>query len=72
MHVNTAERVSAEWQKTVVENLENLAKEEATFCWPRDSLFRYFLMMEAMQENLKERQELMNLATEAVLHVADS
>lgn len=71
-HVHNVEKDSAEWQKIVEENLENLSKEETTFCWPRDSLFRYFLMMEALQENIKERQELMTLAFEALQHMQDT
>lgn len=42
-------------------NLANLGGEETQNCWPKDSLFRYFLMMEALQENLEERRELLEL-----------
>ena len=39
--------------------MENLAHEETLFCWPKDSLFRYFLIMEALMENLKEREAIL-------------
>ena len=70
-HVIKETHSSTEWQKLVEKNLVNLAKEEATFCWPRDSLFHYFLMMEALCENLSERHELVNLATECLLNISD-
>ncbi|KAK2189943.1 hypothetical protein NP493_93g04023 [Ridgeia piscesae] len=53
-----------EWQNIVEKNVDNLAKDNTTFCWPRDSLFRYYLMMEALQENLEERLQLLHLACE--------
>jgi len=54
----------SEWQNIVEKNVDNLAKDNTTFCWPRDSLFRYYLMMEALQENLEERLQLLHLACE--------
>ncbi|KAI0224143.1 Cation channel sperm-associated protein 2 [Lamellibrachia satsuma] len=57
-----AELEMEEWQNIVERNVGNLAKDNTTFCWPRDSLFRYFLMMEALQENLEERLQLLHLA----------
>ena len=50
-----------EWQKIVEKNLENLARENTTFCWPKDTLFLYFLKMEALMENLYERQKLLKI-----------
>ena len=39
-----------------------------TFCWPRDSLFKYYLILEALQENLTERQELLALAGMSIVN----
>ena len=52
----------SEWQRIVEKNIINLAKEDTQYLWPKDSLFRYFLIMEALQENLQEREELLDLA----------
>lgn len=39
-------------------------EEDEKVTWPRDSLFRYFELMEMLQYNLDERQRLQNIAGE--------
>nr|XP_006817525.1 PREDICTED: cation channel sperm-associated protein 2-like [Saccoglossus kowalevskii] len=71
-HLVKAQDSSINWEKTVHDNLELLARTPTETLWPRDTLFRYFQLMEAMQENLQERQDLMDLMYHAVLEVFDS
>lgn len=47
--------------------MENLAREETQFVWPKDSLFRYYIIMEALQENLHERKEIINIAGMSII-----
>ncbi len=42
--------------------VETIASSKSETLWHRDILFKYFLTMEQLQENMKEYQELMNLA----------
>lgn len=37
-------------------------EENEKVTWPRDSLFRYFELLEMLQHNLDERKRLQNLA----------
>ncbi|XP_064653307.1 cation channel sperm-associated protein 2-like [Lineus longissimus] len=61
-----------DWQKTVSDNLETISKNPIDTAWPKDTLFRYLLLMEALQENLAERSSLMALVGQALLHVFDN
>ena len=54
------ELLFVEWLKIVEKNIDNLSKEDTLFCWPKDSLFRYFLIMEALMDNLKEREKILH------------
>ncbi|XP_030832241.1 cation channel sperm-associated protein 2-like [Strongylocentrotus purpuratus] len=53
-----------DWEKTVHDNLQLLVNSSSETIWPRDTLFRYFQLMEALQENLQERQDLQNMTCE--------
>lgn len=70
-HLSKGVKDREEWQSIVERNVANLAKERMTFCWPRDSLFKYYLILEALQENLTERQELLALAGECLAYIND-
>lgn len=59
------------WVNMVEKNILDLAIEDVSFCWPRDTLLRYFLLMESLQENLEERKRLLDLANHAVLQMFD-
>ncbi|XP_074662503.1 cation channel sperm-associated protein 2-like [Tubulanus polymorphus] len=60
------------WQKTVQDNLELIAKNPVETAWPRDTLFHYLQMMEALQENIFERQELLKFAVLALVKIFDT
>ena len=59
------------WERTVRNNLELLQRHAQETVWPKDALFQFFLLMEALQENLEERAELLRLANEAVVNLQD-
>ena len=64
--------VSRDWENTISETLNALAKCDRTDTyWPRDTIFAYFRAMESLQENLKEFEELQNLARSALLELHD-
>lgn len=68
----SATSVFAGWQKTVEDNLSNLANDESTFCWPEDTSFQYYLAMEALQDNLEERKQLLQMMTRVLLSLNDT
>ena len=35
--------------------------------WPRDTLFRYYQLMERLQENMEERKQIFKLITQSIL-----
>ncbi|CAB3985670.1 cation channel sperm-associated 2-like [Paramuricea clavata] len=61
-----------DWQKTIDANLHNFQRCPMETLWPRDTLFKYFQLMEQLQENLVERKQLIRLLVEALLQVHDS
>lgn len=51
------------WTKIDMEQLvETISSSKSETLWHRDILFKYFLTMEQLQENMKEYQKLMSLA----------
>ncbi len=62
----------SDWQAMLEQNLENLGKEEAYYYWSRDTMFRYLLIMEALQENTKERQEILTMIGEILVQMHDT
>ncbi|KAJ8029473.1 Cation channel sperm-associated protein 2 [Holothuria leucospilota] len=66
------DRSSINWEKTVHDNLQLLRNTPSETLWPRDTLFRYFQLMESLMENLQERQDLQDLADHALLQIFDS
>ena len=61
----------ANWERTVHNNLELLQRHAQETVWPKDLLFQFFLLMEALQENLAGRAELLQLANDAVVNLHD-
>lgn len=59
--------ISKGWETTVQETLGALAGKQLETMWPRDTLFRYFQIMENLQENMKEYQELQLMACKLVV-----
>jgi len=60
------------WDKDMEQIVETIAATKSETLWHRDILFKYFLTMEQLQENMKEYQELMNLAALALCDIHDS
>jgi len=59
------------WNDTVRWNFQNFETNIETL-WPRDTLFRYIQLMEAIQDNLAERHQLQRLAVRAISNMFDS
>ncbi|XP_037088434.1 cation channel sperm-associated protein 2-like [Pollicipes pollicipes] len=59
------------WERTVSNNLELLQRRSQETVWPKDTLFQFFLLMEALQENMEERMELLMLAKDALATLQD-
>ncbi|XP_020904901.1 cation channel sperm-associated protein 2 [Exaiptasia diaphana] len=59
-------KVSDDWNATVEANLSVLKNNPVETLWPRASLFRYFQLMEFLQENIAERQQLLKMAVDSV------
>ncbi|KAJ7998375.1 hypothetical protein DPEC_G00222050 [Dallia pectoralis] len=53
-----------DWESYVEENMVLMQEQEEDekVIWPRDSLFRYFELLEMLQHNLDERQRLQNMS----------
>ncbi|XP_038873121.1 cation channel sperm-associated protein 2-like isoform X1 [Salvelinus namaycush] len=63
-----------DWESYVEENMKVMQEQEEDekVTWPRDSLFRYFELLELLQHNLDERKRLQNVAVQALLNLHDS
>ena len=72
VHSAASMPMSSDWQSVVESNLMNIATDDSTYYWPSDTLFEYYLLMEKLQENIHERQELLQMLTEAVLSFNDT
>ncbi|XP_065828370.1 cation channel sperm-associated protein 2-like [Oscarella lobularis] len=70
-HALIDERDSKDWTKMVHENLTALSSNSKETLWPRDTLFRYYQLMEEMQESIHEYEELQKLAASALLKLHD-
>lgn len=53
-----------DWETLVHQNLPGLMEmdKDDRVVWPRDSLFRYFELLEKLQYNLEERKKLQEFA----------
>ncbi|ORZ33335.1 Ion transport protein-domain-containing protein [Catenaria anguillulae PL171] len=69
--LNQAHGVSKGWEATIRETLSALAAKSEETMWPRDTLFRYFQLMESLQENMREYQELQMMANSVLLELHD-
>uniref|UniRef100_A0A8C0VWT5 Ion transport domain-containing protein n=1 Tax=Castor canadensis TaxID=51338 RepID=A0A8C0VWT5_CASCN len=56
----SSSKPEVDWETLVHENLHGLMDmdQDDQVVWPRDSLFRYFELLEQLQYNLEERQEV--------------
>ncbi|XP_006883267.1 PREDICTED: cation channel sperm-associated protein 2 [Elephantulus edwardii] len=62
-----------DWETHVHQNLPGLMEmdQEERVVWPRDSLFRYFELLEKLQYNLEERKRLQEFAVQALMNFED-
>ncbi|KAM4829140.1 cation channel sperm-associated protein 2 [Thomomys bottae] len=62
-----------DWETLVHENLHGLMAmdQDDRVVWPRDSLFRYFELLEMLQYNLEERKMLQHFAVQALMNFED-
>ncbi|XP_020011809.1 cation channel sperm-associated protein 2 [Castor canadensis] len=62
-----------DWETLVHENLHGLMDmdQDDQVVWPRDSLFRYFELLEQLQYNLEERKKLQDFAVQALMNFED-
>ncbi|XP_045142455.1 cation channel sperm-associated protein 2 [Echinops telfairi] len=62
-----------DWETHVHQNLPGLMEmdREERVVWPRDSLFRYFELLEKLQYNLEERKRLQEFAVRALMNFED-
>ena len=72
VHSAASLAVVNEWGNVVEQNLLNIALDESDYYWPSDTLFQYYLLMEALQDNLYERSELLQMLTQDVLAFNDT
>ncbi|XP_061468117.1 cation channel sperm-associated protein 2 [Rhineura floridana] len=62
-----------DWETYIHKNLPGLyeADDDEQVIWPRDSLFRYFELLEKLQYNLDERKQLQHYAVLALSNLED-
>lgn len=62
-----------DWETYIHKNLPGLyeADDDEQVVWPRDTLFRYFELLELLQYNLEERKELQRYAALALANLED-
>ncbi|XP_032964446.1 cation channel sperm-associated protein 2 [Rhinolophus ferrumequinum] len=62
-----------DWETHVHQNLPGLMDmdQDERVVWPRDSLFRYFELLEKLQYNLEERKRLQEFAVQALMNFED-
>jgi hypothetical protein len=60
---------SASWEKNISDGLKSITGHHKEVDWPRDTLFKYFQIMQELQENMREFQELERLATLILLEM---
>uniref|UniRef100_A0A2K6GTA5 Cation channel sperm-associated protein 2 n=1 Tax=Propithecus coquereli TaxID=379532 RepID=A0A2K6GTA5_PROCO len=62
-----------DWETLVHQNLPGLMEmdQDDRVVWPRDSLFRYFELLEKLQYNLEERKKLQEFAVQALMNFED-
>ncbi|KAM7327469.1 hypothetical protein ACRRTK_013836 [Alexandromys fortis] len=62
-----------DWETLVHENLPGLMDmdQDDRVVWPRDSLFRYFELLEKLQYNIEERKKLQEFAVQALMSFED-
>ncbi|KAI9209050.1 Ion transport protein-domain-containing protein [Polychytrium aggregatum] len=68
----TNQEISEGWEKTVQETLRAMTAIPTETMWSRDTLFKYFQIMETLQENMREYQELQMMAAWLLMEMHDT
>ncbi|XP_051000861.1 cation channel sperm-associated protein 2 [Acomys russatus] len=70
---NDADEKKKDWETLVHENLPGLMDmdQDDRVVWPRDSLFRYFELLEKLQYNIEERKRLQEFSVQALMSFED-
>ncbi|CAK8695035.1 unnamed protein product [Clavelina lepadiformis] len=61
----------AHWDSLVQRHMDLTSASTGETIWARDVLFKFYQAMENIQENLKERQDILNLLNLALLQIHD-
>ncbi|XP_044515948.1 cation channel sperm-associated protein 2 [Gracilinanus agilis] len=71
--VNLENTGQVDWETHVHQNLPGLMDTDhgEEVVWPRDSLFRYFELLEKLQHNIEERKQLQEFAVKALINLED-
>ncbi|XP_043836504.1 cation channel sperm-associated protein 2 [Dromiciops gliroides] len=66
--------MGVDWETHVHQNLHGLMEmdHDERVVWPRDSLFRYFELLEKLQYNIEERKQLQEFAVKALINLKDN
>ncbi|XP_036590231.1 cation channel sperm-associated protein 2 isoform X2 [Trichosurus vulpecula] len=74
MAVNFDSPGLVDWETHVHQNLHGLMEmdQDEQVVWPRDSLFRYFELLEKLQYNIEERKQLQEFAVKALINLKDN
>jgi len=63
--------LEAQWQNIIQRHLDLIDRPPNDTVWPRDTLFDYFRTMESMQENMRERSDIINAINFLILQIFD-
>ena len=68
---DTAEFDMTQWELAIQMHMDKVKGSPKESLWPRDVLFKYYQLMERIQENLQERQEIIRLFSQCMLNDHD-
>jgi len=68
---DTAEFDMTQWELAIQMHMDKVKGFPKESLWPRDVLFKYYQLMERIQENLQERQEIIRLFSQCMLNDHD-
>ncbi|XP_042199959.1 cation channel sperm-associated protein 2 [Callorhinchus milii] len=70
---NSHMKSNTKWESQAYKNIQLLKSHRGSekVTWPRDSLFRYYELLEQLQYNLEERNKLQDLAAQCLLNMHD-
>ena len=69
--LDTAEFDITQWELAIQMHMDKMKGFPKESLWPRDVLFKYYQLMERIQENLQERQEIIRLFSLCMLNDHD-